>query len=575
METSWACFFRHHVLPGIPVQKMCRHFSNSGRPTKELYSSLGAPIVQQTFDPTDSDLLYRLAFNAQWHYALNIAKADDNSAYMCPKTLYSIRCVIIEHDLWDTLFNSTAGSSIELFNVNTDRQRLDSTHIRSNMKSLGRIGVFSQTIHKFPTNLKRQSRPLFDRLPEELVSKYPKRKQLSSFSMVKPSKSAKTSTSLSQDLLFSVRRFTDNPLAERMKSFSLLKRVLHEQCELVRQNKLGKNHIAAEPKTPKEIPGNSLRNPSDPSAGYDGHKGKGYRVQVMETRSENKSDRQPNLIAHIAVEPARKHDSKAVVPAIEDAEEKGVKPKELLADSLYGNDDNTQKAKRMGVDLISPIPVGASKLDRLHLSDFRLDGKNRVLVCPNNRQPISQKVKNESVSTKFDKNHCDACPLRAKCPVRDSKKNTYIRYRLKDFGLAGRRQYEKTPAFIEKYAFRAGVEATMSEYKRVAGVDRLRVRGLESVSYCATLKALGINILRSAKAYQKRGVRPSTPLDAVVSHHYFSMAFEAISGIRKAILKLRFFKTEIVKMCSNAKFAFSISPETNAPTCHPEADFSF
>ncbi len=44
-----------------------------------------------------------------------------------------------------------------------------------------------------------------------------------------------------------------------------------------------------------------------------------------------------------------------------------------------------------------------------------------------------------------------------------------------------------------------GVQAaTMSEYDRRTGVKQLRVRGLKAVKFCATLKALGINIFRAA-----------------------------------------------------------------------------
>jgi len=44
----------------------------------------------------------------------------------------------------------------------------------------------------------------------------------------------------------------------------------------------------------------------------------------------------------------------------------------------------------------------------------------------------------------------------------------------------------------------AGVEATMSEFDRRSRVKRVRVRGLKAVRLSATLKALGLNILRAA-----------------------------------------------------------------------------
>ena len=45
--------------------------------------------------------------------------------------------------------------------------------------------------------------------------------------------------------------------------------------------------------------------------------------------------------------------------------------------------------------------------------------------------------------------------------------------------------------------FRVGVETTMSEYDRRTGVKHRRVWGLKAVKFCATLKALGVNIFQA------------------------------------------------------------------------------
>jgi predicted metalloenzyme YecM len=42
------------------------------------------------------------------------------------------------------LFNQTTETLAKAFHVDTTRQRLDSVHIRSNMRRLGRIGIFSK-----------------------------------------------------------------------------------------------------------------------------------------------------------------------------------------------------------------------------------------------------------------------------------------------------------------------------------------------------------------------------------------------------------------------------------------------
>ena len=81
--------------------------------------------------------------------------------------------------------------------------------------------------------------------------------------MIKPSESAKTLASGSVDLFDLVAQFKDNPEVKGMHSYKLLERVLKEQCNVNVDNK---NPV--EVKRPKEIPSDSLQNPSDPDATY-------------------------------------------------------------------------------------------------------------------------------------------------------------------------------------------------------------------------------------------------------------------------------------------------------------------
>jgi len=67
--------------------------------------------------------------------------------------------------------------------------------------------------------------------------------------------------------------------------------------------------------------------------------------------------------------------------------------------------------------------------------------------------------------------------------------------------IARRRIYEQSDEFKDRYRWRAGVEATVSEYDRRTGVKHLRVRRLKAVKFCATLKALGVNIFRSVTSW--------------------------------------------------------------------------
>jgi hypothetical protein len=52
--------------------------------------------------------------------------------------------------------------------------------------------------------------------------------------------------------------------------------------------------------------------------------------------------------------PHCKSDVHALIPAIECTEGRGLAPDEILADSLYGSDENLWMAKEMGVEVVSP-----------------------------------------------------------------------------------------------------------------------------------------------------------------------------------------------------------------------------
>jgi len=65
-------------------------------------------------------------------------------------------------------------------------------------------------------------------------------------------------------------------------------------------------------------------------------------------------------------------------------------------------------------------------------------------------------------------------------------------------------------AFRDVYRYRAGVEATMSDLDRRAGLKHLRVRGLRQVRLAATLKAAGLNLLRTT-AFRNRKTRRKSP----------------------------------------------------------------
>jgi len=521
LDESWAGLFRKVLLHKLPVKKLAANFTEDfGRPTKELTTCMGVCLFQQIFDLTDIQTQERLAFDVQWHYALNLPEKSDDFKYISLKTIWTMRKLLTKDKLEKDIFKAIGDRLAEVFDVDTDKQRIDSVHIKSNMKKLGRISVVVETTKKFIRNLKRQDKDSFSIVRDNIIEKYSTKESKQVFAQVKPSESAKTLQEVCEDLLYLVEQFKNDSKIERMNSYQLMERVLEEQCNLIETD--GDSQI--EVKRPQDIPSGSLQNPSDPDATYDGHKGQGYQVQVMETYDDStdsegkedqdnqekkqiqedkfedeKQDKNLSLATHVAVEPAHRSDSAALLPAIESTDDRKLKPKEIEADSAYGGDDNVEEAKKQNVDIISPLKGRPKESDTIELGEHEFDQDNEMLECSGGQEPVKQNVNGNRHSVAMDIQICQNCDQRDECSVAEGNKFYYFRYTDKQLRTSKRRIYEDTKEFKDKYRYRAGVEATMSEYDRKTGVKKLRVRGLVNVCYAAIMKLTGINIFRATR----------------------------------------------------------------------------
>ena len=496
MESSWARLFRDHVLFRLPVDKIFKNYHWAmGRPTKELYAMLGVMILQQMHDLTDEETVHEYAFSIEWHYALDITDESDQASYLCPKTLWTMRFLLTQDNLYRVLFESVTDRLAKVFAVDTSKQRCDSVHIFSNMRHLGRIGLFRHTIKKFLINVKRHHKDLFEALDKGLTDRYLSKQGEAVFSLVKPSESIGTLEALGADLFFLIERFKEHGQIPAMSSYQLMVRLLKEQCYVEQDSQSQGQRVSIKPN--KEVPSDSLQNPSDPEASYDGHKGQGYQMQVSETYSEGEEEKNTlSLITEVIVEPAHNSDSDALIPLIEATQKRGLGPEKALADAAYGSDENCEKAKTLGVEVVSPV-IGKPQGNALTLTDFTLTSEATISVCPQGHAPIKVKHKKSKYIVVFALETCVNCPHLGDCPVKSGKRGYYLRYDDKTLRLAQRRASEKTPEFREVYRFRAGIEGTMSQTDRRTGVKHLRVRGLAAVSFCATIKTVGINILRA------------------------------------------------------------------------------
>jgi hypothetical protein len=500
LEQSWAGVFRDYLLQHLPVNELAAGFRDDfGRPSKDLSVALGALILQQLHDLTDQQTTEAVALNIAWHYALDIRHESD--AYLCERTLRNYRRRILKLGLDELLFQTLTDRLIQEFGVDTAKQRLDSTTVKSAIRGLTRLGILVEATSKFLRERKRKLPGRYAEVDAELVRKYVERQGDGCFANTRPSESKRRLPEAARDVYELVEQFRRTEAAG-LESFQLLEQIFQEQCEVT-----GDDQAPVAIRPPRNSDCDGIVSPADPDARYNKHRGVGYLVQVMETYTESTSAEppgsqppKPDLITHVAVDKLTLHDRDALEPALDDADKRGRKPKELLADSHYGSNECLAKGRQRGVEIVSPAMTAKGKLQgKLTLEDFELGDDGRVLRCSAGKEPIETSVADLRIQVLFDQTVCQGCPHRDNCPAaavgRKERRWQYTHDRVKQ---RERRLSDASDEFRDRYRWRAGIEATMSRFKHQMGMARLRVRGMAKVTYTALLRALGLNIHRVA-----------------------------------------------------------------------------
>jgi hypothetical protein len=496
MQEDWPGLFRTQILHLMPVGKIAEHFHPAlGCRTKELYSMAGAIFLKEFFNLTIAETVGRYLMDAGWQYALNVVPT---TAGMSHATIERYMKWFAEDDIAADVFHRVTSALIEALELDVSRQRLDSTHVFSDMATFGRSKLMGVAIKRFLTQLKRHHRPLYDALPEEFRRRYAPsqaklfgdftggRKQLRQM--------------VAEDLLFVVNRFSDNEAVTTRTSFQAVRRVLDEQCTISQDA----TAVAVKAKTGGAV----MQNPSDPDATYDGHKGPGYQAQIAETCGD---DNDVQLITAVEVEPADQSDQTAAEPMLDQLERHDRQPDVMYADSGYGRDENVVAAERRGVDLQSPVG-GASPQnpEDLTVDDFVIDeATETVQRCPNGCAPRSSTHDAEKGETRtvMDPSDCLSCAFGSQCPVKTVHGAFVLRHTPSQRRLAARRAEQATDAFGENYRIRAGGESVNSGLKRKTGMGRLRTRGQPRVRMAVLLRCAGWNLFRALAALKKRGIR--------------------------------------------------------------------
>jgi hypothetical protein len=495
---GWQGAFRHVILSLMPVEQISKHFDpTQGRPTKELYSIAGLLFIKEFMNWTRLEAIDAYSFHTDIQYALNLEPVAQD---MSMRTLERYTALFEDNEIARTILSQVTVKLVEVLDLRIDQQRLDSTHIFSDMASFGRTRLMGVAIKRFLTQVKRHDVQAYERLNESLRQRYPPGINMFFADLKKDNDSRRLlRQQVAEDMYTLIRLFTDHASHNKKDTYKALERIFHDQCDVCEDT------VAVREKTG----GNVMQNPSDADATYDGHKGPGYQVQLSETcHPENPAQLITCAIPQTAVE----SDSEAVEPVLDDLKRNALLPEQLLGDTLYCSDDNVRKAQQYGVELVGPAG-GSQKnkedasYERLTIDDFDIDEQTEhVKCCPFGLAPDSSVYdeQTQKTATVMPESACGQCPFYGQCPIEKRGGQYRLEHTAKQRRLATRRREENTEVFRERYKIRAGIEGTNSGLKRKTGLGQLRVRGRPAVFHAILLKVAGWNMLRAAACAKMR-----------------------------------------------------------------------
>jgi Transposase DDE domain/Transposase domain (DUF772) len=523
LKGSWAHTFKDEILPILMSMEegFAMLYGGTGRPNFSVGRLLGLCLLQEFNDFSDQAALDAFGFDLRWRYALDVG---EDEAYLSRRSLVEFRHRLLEKDpemkLMREVFERVGRAAIRKLGLSVSEQRLDSTHIVSNIRTRGRVDLFQNTMALFIRSLSEEK---MKKIPAD-IREWHEREPEGWFGLGPAERKA----SLEQLALYLHRLiivFKGDKEIEGSEEYQLLGRLFNEQCEMVEKGAsdsdddsgAGKGDVGnkdVEIKVKKKTEGETLQSPFDPDASY-GHKGSGYSAHITETCN---NEGKPEIITDYEVHGAVRSDIAKAPGVLDRLEASGMMPERLYADGGYPSVPSAAMVVERGVDFMSPVNRGPLPDGVVGRDEFEFDKAGLVAGCPEGHEAIDHRILSanngtgRSLHAIFDGDVCRKCGRLVQCPVRapnhrergcsardtvgDFRLEITPELRLRDDMFAK----QKTPEWKERYKIRSGIEATMSELKRSHGMGKLRVRRRPRVLFAVACKVTACNIKRWLKA---------------------------------------------------------------------------
>ena len=498
---SWAHLYYEHVFCKIDESLFAPlYHKESGRPNFPVNILLSLEFIKHFKNYTDEDVLEQFYYNYQIMHAVGIRQLGD--LHLAPRTLYEFRERVYrfalinpgQEDLVFQQFDKLTEHFIQVANINTSEQRMDSTLITPNIKRAGRLSlafdVLSQGVKATPKEL------LTDKLRQVLEPNF-------KTNVLYRSKGAELKSRLQEmlDLCYLLEQLlVPNPKYHDIPEIQLILRFLKEQADY---NQVEDTWVAKEN---EKIAASSLQSAYDHDATYrqkGNKKVSGYVENITETCA---TDNPVQFITDYTLKQNNKNDTEILqerLPGIK----KRTQVEDLYVDGGYYGDKTNETAEATNVTMHYTNMTGTRiKQGKLPLTAFRIRDYKEITRCPAECVPFRAHYDQEKeiLSAHFSLGDCKQCPFMQQCPVKLQKKDAVLRISKKSIKTAEARSKISSER-RENTSKRAAIEGTNSALKRSHGASKLRVRGQVKSAIVTGMQAIGHNIQQLVHYFKTLG----------------------------------------------------------------------
>jgi len=493
LEDSWAGTFREEVFLRLDETLLAVLYSSkASRPNVPVNVLLGLEIMKAGFGWTDEELHQSFTFDLQVRYALGYEQVGEG--HFCIRTLNGFRRRLRDYaqqtgqNLLEQIFAQITDEQRQKLSVKSDKLRMDSTQIASNIYRYGRIELLVEILQRVHRMLSEKDRERFD----EVLAPYLESNGYSYTYRMKGTDTGARLDEIGKVMATLVAELAVDYAAET--AYEQLVRVFHDHF------RLSDDDIQPIPAT--EIKVTSLQSPDDPEATFHRKRNEGYRGYATHVTETCNPDNPLQLIVDVRTEPNAIDDPQMLVTVLPEVTQR-MEVKELYTDGGY----NSPKVDPVLAVYSVHHNQTALRGDRPHtghlgLVDCTIEmdavGKPSRLFCPMGHSMTIRATQTEHrYVANADSVDCQTCPLLQSCPARPKApgKSAAIYFELRQAQVAKKRQViaARPPGTAN---LRNAVESTIRSLKNPFRQGKVLVRGKFRVACQMIGSALMVNMRR-------------------------------------------------------------------------------